>query len=241
MFELIIKNNELIAIKKEPRSNTRIDINEYIKSRPLSLQFFVDYFDLFVNQLKLGRLFACKMILESGIFDKNKKRVPLSEIKSLNIDLFGDYKKLIKEIEKIKSADKLYVYYCNDDIDILMAIIYHCISRGYYLRKCKKCGCFFFKYDKKGIYCNYCSKQNIVNSKEINYKKRKSDTAENTIHRIQSKLTARENYEYKYVLTKAVFNKDLQEQRKLKRIGKITDKQFDKWAMEMDKKARLRR
>lgn len=239
MYELIIKNNELIAIKKDNKKETIININEYLKTKSLSLQYFIDYFNYFVNELYQEPLFACKLILESGSFFK--KRIPLSNIETHSIKLFDNIDTIRKNINTIRDGDKIYKYYCDDDMDILIAIIYHCISQGYYLRQCEKCGTCFFKDDKKGKYCNECSQTSISNSKNEYSQKKKNNPIEITISAIHSKLNARKNNEYKYILTSSDFNKELEEKRKQKSTGIITDNQFNAWVMKCDKKARLKK
>ena len=238
MFELIIKNNELVAIKKEIDKETKIDINKYLKNKVLSMQYFKDYFYYLVDELYQEPLFACKLILESGSFFK--KRIPLSYIETPTIKLFDNISTVRENINKIKDGDKLYKYYCDDDMDMLIAIIYHCISQGYYLKQCENCGVCFFKEDKKGKYCYNCSKKNISKSKDKYSQKKKDNPIEIIISSIHSKLNARKNNEDKYVLTSNVFNDELREKRKLKSLGKITDNEFNTWVLESEKKARLK-
>jgi len=180
--ELIIKNNsfDVTIIDRNNDTVNIVNINDFLRINYVEdymefIRFKHAYFHITENRQEKPKV-ACDLLLNNSIsFDR---RIPLHQINNIyGLSKDISEKDLNKAIDDYNSGKREYTYYCNDEIDLIVAILYHFLTNDFHLRQCRECSSVFMKSSKQGFYCSKCS--------EI--KKDESNIDKKLKQRIQSK------------------------------------------------------
>ncbi len=162
-YNLIITNNDLIVeIEKNKQikiTSTKINVNDFLNNLSLEnkmiLTRFQDVYIYITDELLQTPKVACDIALKSKMtFDR---RIPLNFINNFyDLDMSSDTEDIKRAITKYNNEEKKHIYYCADQKDLCVAILYHFLNNGYYFKICQKCGSAYLRNDKRSLYCDKC-------------------------------------------------------------------------------------
>ena len=242
-IEIIIKNNDLNIMLFNRNTNERkiINANELLQKE--NVYDFVDFYKFeknyfyIVEQLKQAPKTACDLIMNNTL--SFNRRIPLNHINNIyGLKLESSNKEIQKAVSNYINNKREYVYYCDDKTDKYVAILYHYLTNGYYLRKCINCGNFYLKNKNQSKYCDKCK---LIREEETRHKKNEDqkkigqEMYTKKINATRGLLSNNQDKIPNYEDIKIKFDNLVSKKRKEFKLGKISKEEFNLWSIETHK------
>jgi len=219
---------EIIENKKSTFKNAYTDIFENLNFKTtFDIGTFEAYYSYIKNKLGKSAIESCKVVLSSDLC--LSKKIPLYDItQKNNLNLSSNLDDIGNISNKLINSDLITTYYCENDIDILTACLFHFVSNGYLVRQCSNCKKWFLTKDRRSKYCDRTNDKNMTCLQQHNSQRelnRRKDPAIALDKKIRDRLDKRSSDE---------INIYIAEYDKVK--SKCNEVEMLNWLKEQDKK-----